>query len=81
MRRPPAPTEILEMIFCNCKTGCSRGTCTCRKAGLNCSSVCGSCFQGNCTNYPSLPVVDDEGYEDDESGEIDELSGYESSDD
>nr|CAI5846711.1 unnamed protein product [Callosobruchus analis] len=33
---PPAPDELLNTIFCNCKSGCG-SRCGCRKAGLQCS--------------------------------------------
>ncbi|GBM75068.1 hypothetical protein AVEN_32397-1 [Araneus ventricosus] len=36
---PVAPDTILNSIFCRCTTGCS-GRCGCRKAGMQCSSVC-----------------------------------------
>lgn len=50
MTQEAAPLEILNMIFCNCKTGCKKN-CGCRKAGLPCSPACGHCQTGNCTNF------------------------------
>lgn len=46
----PALPEILKMIFCQCKKEC-KGPCTCKKAGLPCSSICGSCESRQCSNY------------------------------
>lgn len=37
---PPAPEDLLNTIFCNCKSGCG-SRCGCRKAGLQCSLACG----------------------------------------
>ena len=34
-----APTRVLRIVSCGCKTGC-RKTCGCRKAGLHCSPMC-----------------------------------------
>lgn len=45
----PAPDELLNTIFCNCKNGC--GTrCGCRKSGLPCSPACGQCSGQACLN-------------------------------
>ncbi|KAK9872193.1 hypothetical protein WA026_016247 [Henosepilachna vigintioctopunctata] len=54
---PPAPTELLNIIFCNCKNGCG-SRCGCRKSGLLCSLACGQCNGQACLNaaqYPSNP--------------------------
>ena len=40
--RPVAPTRVLRIVSCGCKTGC-RKTCGCRKAGLYCSPMCSHC--------------------------------------
>lgn len=50
MMQEAVPPETLNMIFCNCKTGCKKA-CSCRKSGLTCSAACGHCQNGNCTNY------------------------------
>ncbi|GBN69643.1 hypothetical protein AVEN_19045-1 [Araneus ventricosus] len=47
-----APDTILNSIFCCCTTGCS-GRCGCRKAGMQCSSVCVTCH-GISTNGAPL---------------------------
>lgn len=44
-----APNDILQQIFCNCKTLCDRG-CSCKKLGLRCSSKCGNCYGLACKN-------------------------------
>ena len=44
-----APPNLLKIIRCNCKTGCSSRQCTCRANGLECTNVCGVC-RGVCTN-------------------------------
>ncbi|GBN82117.1 hypothetical protein AVEN_224053-1 [Araneus ventricosus] len=49
---PVAPDTILNSIFCRCTTGYG-GRCGCRKAGMQCSSVCGICH-GICTNGAPL---------------------------
>lgn len=49
---PPAPEELLNTIFCNCKNGCG-SRCGCRKAGLKCTSACGQCSGQACLNASS----------------------------
>ncbi|KAJ8889027.1 hypothetical protein PR048_008521 [Dryococelus australis] len=51
---PLAPEELLSSIFCNCKKGCG-ASCTCRKVGLQRSSVCGQCNGQTCLNASSYP--------------------------
>ncbi|GBP51845.1 hypothetical protein EVAR_88550_1 [Eumeta japonica] len=54
---PPAPAELLNIIFCNRKNGCG-SRCGCRKSGLLCSLTCGQCNGQACLNaslYPSNP--------------------------
>jgi len=53
----PAPTYLIEMIRCNCKTGCNTSRCTCRKQGLECTSVCGECKGISCSNS-TAPEID-----------------------
>lgn len=47
--KPIAPEFILKLIFCNCKTDC-RKLCSCRRANLNCSNLCGQCQGNSCSN-------------------------------
>ena len=44
-----SPKSLLEVVRCNCKMGCDTMRCSCRKAGLDCSTGCGEC-RGICTN-------------------------------
>ena len=67
MNKKPAPKLLLDLVFCNCKKG-SCNNCTCKKAGLYCSNVCGSCCIRMCPNLPPLPLDDDDS--DDENEEI-----------
>lgn len=54
-----APTELLEVVRCNCKMGCTTRQCTCRKHGLDCSTACGQC-RGICANARTVGDADDE---------------------
>lgn len=54
-----APTNLLEMVRCNCKMGCSTRQCTCRKNDLECSTACGHC-RGVCSNVTSVVDEDDD---------------------
>lgn len=56
---PPAPAELLNTIFCNCKNGCG-SRCGCRKSGLLCSLACGQCNGQACLNAPLYPSNPDE---------------------
>ena len=47
---PPAPNYLLEVIHCNCKTGCSTLKCTCRRHGLEYTFACGDCKGSSCSN-------------------------------
>ena len=40
---------LLKVVRCNCKMGCDTLRCSCRKAGLDCSTDCGEC-RGICAN-------------------------------
>ena len=35
--------ELLSLISCNCKAGCSTLRCSCKKHGLVCNPACGEC--------------------------------------
>ena len=56
--RPVAPTGVLRIVSCGCKTGC-RKTCGCRKAGLNCSTMCRHCNGQPSSNIHALTVSQD----------------------
>ena len=47
---PCAPEELLKIISCNCKIGCSSMRCSCKKNGLIFSSTCGECRGYSCEN-------------------------------
>lgn len=57
MLNQPTPKELLETIFCNCKSE-SGVACSCRKLGFfwNATYVTGN--GDNCMNCP--PIIDDE---------------------
>ena len=45
--------ELLKIVRCGCKGLC--GTkCSCRKAGLKCSSTCKECHGPACSNAPVI---------------------------
>ena len=44
-----APKALLKVVRCNCRMGCDTLRCSCRKAGLECSTGCGEC-RGICAN-------------------------------
>lgn len=59
--KDPAPPSLLKLISCTCKTGCGKA-CGCRKAGLKCSPICGTCSGTACNNiaqYSTLQEDDD----------------------
>ena len=47
---PPAPAELLKIIWCNCTTDCATARCTCKKHGMKCSMACGHCRGSSCSN-------------------------------
>ena len=58
-QKEAAPSELLEVVRCNCKMGCANRLCTCRKHGLECSTACGQC-RGVCSNAASLVDCEEE---------------------
>lgn len=40
MSQDPAPANILNTIYCSCKTGCSTTRCSCMRTELRCTDVC-----------------------------------------
>ncbi|CAH2095554.1 unnamed protein product [Euphydryas editha] len=61
--KPPAPPELLKLIFCNCKGNCG-AMCGCRKAGLKCSAVCFHCSGETCSNVMGLSELINEDFDD-----------------
>lgn len=54
----PADPKLLKLIFCQCKTDCEQSArCSCMRAGLRCSSICGSCQSTQCKNYKDTQVL------------------------
>ena len=41
MTQDPIPKACVEIISCSCHTGCTTSQCSCKKARLFCTSVCG----------------------------------------
>lgn len=58
--KSPAPEVLIQMVHCNCSGGCSTLRCSCRKHGLECTSACGHCQDGNCDNSTNEPVLEDD---------------------
>ena len=49
--KPPAPKAVLELVKCNCKrTDCSSDICSCYKAHMPCTDICGCTKEGTCSN-------------------------------
>ncbi|GBP43449.1 hypothetical protein EVAR_16023_1 [Eumeta japonica] len=63
--KPPAPPELLKLIFCKCKGNCG-AMCGCRKAGMKCSAVCFHCSGETCSNVIELSELINENDFDDE---------------
>ena len=59
MDLPPAPDGILENVQCSCKKGCNSNRCSCRKANLQCTSLC------KCNSCSNCVVVHEDGAEGD----------------
>jgi len=53
-----APSDLLKIIKCSCKTQCTRASCSCRTYGLHCVSACKACRGTNCSNCGSeIPEI------------------------
>ena len=46
-----APDNLLEMISCGCKSGCTRD-CGCRKITMHFTTMCKECHGRTCSNIP-----------------------------
>jgi hypothetical protein len=51
---PAAPEDVLNIVRCKCKTGCTSSLCSCRKNGLSCVAACGHCHGDSCSNAEPL---------------------------
>ena len=58
MIKGPAPPDLLKLIKCNCKTGCSSGNCSCKKNNLKCTVMCGFCKGLSCFNHQDTVGAD-----------------------
>ena len=72
MDLPPAPDGILENVQCACKKGCNTSRCSCRRANLQCTSLC------RCNSCSNSVVVD--GAEGDSDDDISDASERDESD-
>lgn len=54
-----APDFIIKLLFCGCKSVCSK-TCTCKKVGMKCSSSCTICIGQYCDNATNVSFVEND---------------------
>ena len=45
-----APDSILDMVNCNCTTGCTSARCSCVRFSFPCNLTCGNCQGESCNN-------------------------------
>ena len=65
-----APKELLEVVACKCKatTACSRNTCSCKKAGISCTTYCKcEALEDKCHNEHTHTGVDENNEDDNEA--------------
>ena len=56
---PVAPDTLLTMVSCGCKPdGCNTMTCSCKKLGLHCTTMCIKCSGHTCCN--TAPIIVEE---------------------
>lgn len=48
-----APESLLKVIHCSCLGGCKSMRCSCRRYGLPCTLICGSCQTDHCCFNPN----------------------------
>ena len=59
----PAPTGLIELSLCSCKTGCSSGRFTCKKNNLLCTEMCkcsDECENSDCNEKEDIYEIEDE---------------------
>ena len=56
---PAGPPDLFKIIRCGCKGQCGNN-CSCRKAGLQCTSACKECQGITCTNASDITPDDNE---------------------
>ena len=71
MDSAPAPDGILENVQCAYKTGCTSNRCSCRKANLQCTSVC----QCNHCSNGALENEDEDESDNDDTTDMDQNDG------
>lgn len=54
-RCPIAPPELLQVVSCKCKTGCTSNRCSCKSKSLKCSIFCKYCEGDSCKNSDNPP--------------------------
>jgi hypothetical protein len=52
----PAPHEVLNLVSCSCKTGCSTAQCTCTKLSLTCTAFCKCKGSSKCRNPVTVSI-------------------------
>ena len=57
--QPAGPSQLLDVMYCNCKKDCNTRRCTCKKYGLHCSNVCGACQGVSCSNAQLPELLED----------------------
>ena len=57
--KAPAPPELLNMIYCGCKTQCDTKSSTCRRHGLFCADAYTYCTGTTCKNSEAPDLSDD----------------------
>ena len=68
MDQQPAPAELLELVSCACRRGCTSGRCSCSKAGLPCTEACRCSSCENRTEQGAGIVGDDVGSDGEDDG-------------
>ena len=53
-QKDPAPSALLKMIKCGCKTDCNKQICTCFKYNIKCFLMCGECQGMYCLNHQDV---------------------------
>ena len=68
-----APDDLLEVICCNCKAGCSSNRCSCRYHGIHCVVACGNCHGEGCENAEACIVDEEDSDVDCDEGQLHDL--------
>ena len=66
-----APADLMKVIACGCstQTPCSRGTCSCQKAGVSCTTYCKCMAQDDCNNPHTVQDDTEDSTDDNEERE------------